>query len=57
MHLRHSIHSEHRLAIFLRHIAHGTIYTLLADLFACGKSTVSDIVRLRCVEGDCTGFE
>lgn len=43
-HLRPTIRSEHRLAIFLYHIAHGASYTSLCDQFGVGKSTVSNIV-------------
>jgi hypothetical protein len=43
-HLRPTLRSEHRLAIFLYHIAHGDSYTSLSDQFAVGKSTISNIV-------------
>ena len=44
-HLRPTVDSKDRLAIFLYHIAHGASYTTLTDLFAVGRSTVSDIIR------------
>jgi hypothetical protein len=43
-HLRPTIPSEHRLAVFLYHIAHGNGYTSITDLFGVGKSTVSNII-------------
>ena len=43
-HLRPTIESDSRLAIFLYHIAHGASYTVLMDKFGVGKSTVSGII-------------
>jgi hypothetical protein len=43
-HLRPTISSEHRLAIFLYHITQGVGYTTCSNLFAVGRSTVSMIV-------------
>ena len=44
-HLRLTIPSEHRLAIFLYHVAQGDGYTSLMDQFGVGKSTISYIIR------------
>lgn len=43
-HLRPTIHSTIRLAIFLYHISHGAAYTLLVNQFGVGKSSVSGII-------------
>ena len=43
-HLRPTIDSEYRLAIFLYHISHGAAYTVLVNQFGVGKSTVSGII-------------
>ena len=43
-HLRLTIPSEHRLAIFLYHVAQGDGYTSLMDQFGVGKSTISYII-------------
>lgn len=43
-HLRPTIPSEHRLAIFLYHVAQGSSYTSLSDQFGVGKSTISTII-------------
>ena len=43
-HLRVTIDSEHRLAIFLYHIVHGASYSVLVDQFGVGKGTVSGII-------------
>jgi hypothetical protein len=44
-HFRSTISSEHRLAIFLYHITQGNGYSSITDLFAVGKSTISNIIR------------
>ena len=44
-HLRPTISSEHRLAIFLYHITQGNSYTSITDQFDVGKSTVSNIIK------------
>jgi hypothetical protein len=44
-HLRPTIPSKHRLAIFVYHIAQGDGYTSLSNQFGFGKSTVSVIIR------------
>lgn len=41
---RNPIPSEHRLAIFLYHISMGCSYHVIENQFACGKSTVSNII-------------
>ena len=43
-HLRPTIPSEHRLAIFLYHIAQGAGYTAISNQFGVGSSTVSHII-------------
>src|SRR6266496_1944836 len=43
-HLRPTIPSEHRLAIFLYHVTQGDGYTSITDQFGVGKSTVSNII-------------
>jgi hypothetical protein len=41
---REPLPPEHRLAIFLYHIALGASYLSLSNQFGCGKSTVSSII-------------
>ena len=43
-HLRPTISSDLRLAIFLYHVSQGDAYTSISDSFAVGKSTVSNII-------------
>jgi DDE superfamily endonuclease len=43
-HLRPTIPSEHRLAVFLYHIAQGAEYTVVSNQFGIGRSTVSSII-------------
>ena len=43
-HLRPTVPSDLRLAIFLYHIAQGAGYSVVSDSFAVGRSTVSKIV-------------
>lgn len=43
-HLRPTIPSELRLAIFLYHVVQGAAYTSVSDQFAVGKSTISVII-------------
>ena len=43
-HLRQTIDSAYRLAIFLYHVSHGAVYTVLVNQFGVGKSTVSGII-------------
>src|SRR5579859_7113532 len=42
--LRPTIRSEHRLAVFLYHIAQGAGYTTISNQFGIGRSTVSSII-------------
>jgi len=44
-HLRKTICSERRLAIYLYHVTLGVPYLAISNQFCCGKSTVSTIVR------------